>query len=208
MLEPRNPGLPDWAKTIIRIVAIVIGLGALGIAVIVAYPDLVPAPPPRRESPAEPSPVVVARSPSPIAATSPVRQPTASVIASPVARPIPPPEEIIQAYYQALANNEAELARDLLTLSAQARNDLEDVQIVAESIETITVTRLQEVSREPRRIVYQAILAVEPAPNRPGFWDDGPNERFVEVVETTDGWRINRVTSTPVTDAEESQSPG
>jgi hypothetical protein len=101
----------------------------------------------------------------------------------------------VRDYYRALTEKQAEEARHLLTTSAQERNSLADVEEVAESVESIAVSRLEALSTADDRVVYRAVLVVKPAEGQGGQWSDGVNERFIEVLLTEVGWRINRVSS-------------
>jgi hypothetical protein len=67
------------------------------------------------------------------------------------------------------------------------------VEEVAASVESIVISRLEALRSADDRIIYRAVLVVSVAAGQGSDWSDGVNERFIEVLLTAEGWRINRV---------------
>jgi hypothetical protein len=182
--------------------AVVAGVLVAGVAIAVQQrSSLTEQPPaPAAVSPS-PSPAV-ARAPSPVPAQSgsPVVSAAGPATRAPSPSPAPPaperaPAQVVRDYYRALTEKQAEEARHLLTVSAQERNSLADVEEVAESVESIAVSRLEGLSTADDWVVYRAVLVVKVAAGPGSDWSEGVNERFIEVLLTDAGWRINRVSS-------------
>lgn len=107
-------------------------------------------------------------------------------------------ERTIREYYALLGAQRAEEARALLSPGARERNSLGDVAEVAAAFQDIAVTDLQPLDVSPARAVYRALLSVTLRPDAISPFADGENARFVELLPTRDGWRINQVAGAPI----------
>lgn len=57
----------------------------------------------------------------------------------------------------------------------------------------IVPTVLQPLISTPARVVYHANLYVQPQTSQTALWQQGDNERWIELVKDADGWHINQI---------------
>ena len=111
-------------------------------------------------------------------------------------------EEMIIAYYEALANGEAEDAYELLASERQQDSDPEALSSIAEGLDKLTVSTLQPVRSAADQLVYYVRLLAVPDESQTEIrnrnWRLGENARWLTLVREEDGWRIARIINSPL----------
>lgn len=104
----------------------------------------------------------------------------------------------ILAYLQALENGQPATAQTLLTPDEQAAiSDADMTQAIA-AIHSITATSLTLTKAQPDRLIYAAMVWVQPNVAQRSAWTAGSNERWFELRQTAEGWRIAQIAVSPV----------
>jgi hypothetical protein len=111
-------------------------------------------------------------------------------------------ERIVTEYFAALQEGRIAEARDLLAAGPRSDMSTEEMKLAARSIQRLRVLHLQPMDRRESRVVFRTTLEVEPHPEQPGGWSEGENTRWVEVVHGWRGWRIGRIASEPLPEAD------
>jgi len=101
-------------------------------------------------------------------------------------------------YIQALHEDNPTSAWDLLQAEHQQAITQTELESQANALLNINVSALDLIKDDGERLVYHASIWVDPNTDQKSEWVDGRNERWFELVNTLDGWRIQQVSMTPI----------
>lgn len=96
-------------------------------------------------------------------------------------------------YVQALNDDQPAAAWDLLQADTQLILTKSELSTQAEAIRTINISSMKLYNDDVDRLLYQVSLWVDPNPGQKSEWREGQNVRWIEVVNTEGGWRIQQI---------------
>lgn len=96
-------------------------------------------------------------------------------------------------YVQALDDNQPAAAWDLLQADTQLILNKSELSTQVSAIRTINIVAMNLYNDDTDRLLYQVLLWVNPKSGQKSEWQDGRNERWIELVNTEGGWRIQQI---------------
>jgi len=101
-------------------------------------------------------------------------------------------------YIQALHDDKPSFAWDLLQADTQLVITPTELETQANAIHNINVSALDLIKDDGERLVYHGSIWVDPNTDQKSEWVEGRNERWFELVNTLDGWRIQQISLTSI----------
>ncbi|KAA3661005.1 MAG: hypothetical protein DWQ04_17740 [Chloroflexi bacterium] len=116
-----------------------------------------------------------------------------NLVQTAVTRDLLKAEFAIINYYQALANDQLDVALALLTSNAQQTFTADALTPISTGLRRVTVTTLQPVRASDERITFYIRLFTTPHLEKPGLWREGDNPRWLTLVRSDAGWQIDQI---------------
>lgn len=104
----------------------------------------------------------------------------------------------IEQYAMALSDDRADDAYELLGAPLTDEAGPEDLELLAEGIESMTLTSSEVLADGADRTVYQVEIEVRLAEGAATGWSTGTNTRWVELTHRDGRWLITRLASAPL----------
>jgi hypothetical protein len=101
-------------------------------------------------------------------------------------------------YIQALHEDKPAVAWNMLQADTQLVITQTELETQANAVLNINVSALDLIKDDGDRLVYHASIWVDPNTDLKSEWAEGRNERWFELVNTLDGWRIQQVSMTSI----------
>ncbi|MCS6938961.1 MAG: hypothetical protein NZM94_06810 [Roseiflexus sp.] len=141
-------------------------------------------------------PATAAQLPGATATPEPVAEaPPAS--GAPAAASVTAAEQTVRSYFAAFGERRAADAWALLAPAMQANTTFEMFESTTLAVQSLSVTRIDSVIAADERLIYGITVEAAPVPGLPTRWKPGPNQLYVVVVNTPEGWRIAAITDEP-----------
>lgn len=137
-----------------------------------------------------------AQSPGVTATPEPVAE-ALSAPGAPVAANVTAAEQTVRSYFAAFGERRAADAWALLAPAMQAHTTFEMFESTTLAVQSLSVTRIDSVIVAGERLIYGITVEAAPIPGLPTRWKPGPNQLYVVVVNTPEGWRIAAITEEP-----------
>ncbi|MGB9751693.1 MAG: hypothetical protein C0183_12845 [Roseiflexus castenholzii] len=106
-------------------------------------------------------------------------------------------EQVVRSYFAAFGERRAADAWALLAPAMQANTTFEMFESTTLAVQSLSVTRIESVIAADERLIYGINVEAVPVPGLPTRWNPGPNQLYVVVVPTPEGWRIAAITDEP-----------
>ncbi len=119
------------------------------------------------------------------------------VAGAPVTANITAAEQTVRSYFTAFGERRAADAWALLAPPMQANMTFEMFESTTLAVQSLNVTTIDSVIAVDQRLIYGVTVEATPVPDLPTRWKSGPNQLYVVVVNTPDGWRIAAITDEP-----------
>lgn len=116
---------------------------------------------------------------------------------APVAANVTAAEQTVRSYFAAFGERRAADAWTLLAPAMQANTTFEMFESTTLAVQSLSVARIDSVIAAGERLIYGVTIEAAPVPGLPTRWKAGPNQLYVVVVNTPDGWRIAAMTDEP-----------
>ncbi|MFQ3633149.1 MAG: hypothetical protein SNJ65_16320, partial [Roseiflexus sp.] len=119
------------------------------------------------------------------------------VAGAPVTAHVAAAEQTVRSYFTAFGERRAADAWALLAPPMQANMTFEMFESTTLAVQSLNVTTVDSVIAVDQRLIYGVTVEAAPVPDLPTRWKSGPNQLYVVVVNTPDGWRIAAITDEP-----------
>jgi hypothetical protein len=106
-------------------------------------------------------------------------------------------EQTVRAYFTAFGGQRAAEAWALLAPAMQATTTLDMFESTTQAVQSLTLTRIDSIVAADGRLIYGVTIDAVPVPDLPTRWKRGPNQLYVVVINTPEGWRIAAITEEP-----------
>lgn len=116
---------------------------------------------------------------------------------APVAANVTAAEQTVRSYFAAFGERRAADAWALLAPAMQANTTFEMFESTTLAVQSLNVTNIDSVIAVDQRLIYGVTVEATPVPGLPTRWNPGPNQLYVIVVNTPEGWRIAAITDEP-----------
>jgi predicted small lipoprotein YifL len=141
-------------------------------------------------------PATAAQPPGATATPEPATGAPPDAVAS-VATNVTAAEQTVRSYFAAFGERRAADAWALLAPVMQANTTFEMFETTTLAVQSLSVTRIDSVIAADERLIYGVTVEAAPVPGLPTRWNPGPNQLYVVVIATPDGWRIAAITDAP-----------
>lgn len=105
---------------------------------------------------------------------------------------------ITRQYFQALADGRPAVMRSLLAPGPRSDASASHLAAGSAGVASLAIAELQPELVGEERIVLRTRIEVSLTTDRTSEWEAGENQRWVELVYTRSGWRINAISSEPI----------
>lgn len=116
---------------------------------------------------------------------------------APVAANVTAAEQTVRSYFAAFGERRAADAWALLAPAMQANTTFEMFESTTLAVQSLNVTSINSVIAADERLIYGVTVEAAPVPDLPTRWKPGPNQLYVVLVNTPEGWRIAAITDEP-----------
>jgi len=106
-------------------------------------------------------------------------------------------EQVVREYFAAFGARRAADAWRLLAPDMRAGMTLEMLESTTLAVQSLNLMRIDSVRTAEARVIYGVTVDAVPVPDLPTRWSSGPNQLYVVVINTPEGWRIAAITGEP-----------